>query len=110
MGVDWNTFWTLNPKKLLLISKGHKKRLMQQDQINWLNGQYMVSAVGVAVEHVLAGRKAVSKYIEKPILLQMDEEEQKKEKMKEVNLFFEKLKVMQENFELAKKEKDGMGS
>lgn len=34
----------------------------------WYMGMYVQNAVGVAVEHCLAGRKAKSKYMQKPIM------------------------------------------
>lgn len=37
-------------------------------------GDYLLSAVSVAVEHCLAGKKAKSKYLEKPILSKLQEE------------------------------------
>lgn len=41
----------------------------QRDNEMWMwFGTYGLSAVSVAVEHCLAGRKARSKYIEKPII------------------------------------------
>ena len=44
-------------------------KLRMQDEQMWLMGQYTLSAVSVAVEHCLAGRKAKSEYIKEPILL-----------------------------------------
>lgn len=41
----------------------------------WTMGMYVMNAVGTAVEHVFAGDKAQSKYIEKPLLQEHDEEE-----------------------------------
>lgn len=40
--------------------------------------QYTLSAVSVAIEHNLAGRKSRSKYLEKPILELAKEQEYKK--------------------------------
>lgn len=48
--------------------KGHREKIKEQDYLAWLFNQYTLSAVSVAVEHNLAGRKARSKYIEKPLL------------------------------------------
>lgn len=39
----------------------------------WRNGQYTLSAVLVAVEHCLAGKKAKSEYIKEPILKNVSE-------------------------------------
>ena len=67
-------------------------------------GTYGLSAVSVAVEHCLAGRKAKSKYIKKPINEQQgkdDSEMTEEEIKKQRELFVAKLKVMQSNYELS---------
>lgn len=46
-------------------------KMRMQDEQMWLMGQYTLSAVSVAVEHCLAGRKAKGKYIQEPILSNM---------------------------------------
>lgn len=58
----------MNPRIIKLHIKGHEEKLKEQDYMAWLQGQYTLSAVSVAVEHCLAGRKAKSLYIKKPIL------------------------------------------
>lgn len=39
-----------------------------RDEEAWLNGQYTLSAVSVAVEHCIAGKKAKSKYVDEPFM------------------------------------------
>lgn len=68
MGVSWNDFWVMNPRIIKAISRGYAKKIQQQDYLSWMNGQYTLSAVSVAVEHCLAGKKAKSKYIEEPFM------------------------------------------
>lgn len=46
-----------------------EKKQKDNDMWTWF-GTYGLSAVSVAVDHCLAGRKARSKYIEKPIIEQ----------------------------------------
>lgn len=49
--------------------KGYSEKIKQQDYLQFLWwGSYGTTAVTVAVEHCLAGRKAKSKFTEKPIL------------------------------------------
>lgn len=77
----------------------------QHDREMWMwFGSYGLSAVAVAVEHCLAGRKAHSKYIEKPITeqhsqnaSQMTEEELQRQR----ELFVAKLELMKTNFEIS---------
>ena len=56
---------------------------------SWV-GTYGLSAVTVAVEHCLNGRKAKTKYIEKPVqLFELSEEEKEREAEKERRKFIE---------------------
>lgn len=66
-------------------------------------GTYGLSAVSVAVEHCLAGRKAKSKYIEKPVLSEIQERNSNKilteeEKQAQLDKFVMSLKIMESNF------------
>lgn len=61
--IDWSSPTDLEP-----YSKSYNLQLQQQDYMSWLHNQYTLSAVLVAVEHCLAGKKAKSEYIKKPIL------------------------------------------
>lgn len=74
MGVSWNDFWRMNPRIIKAISKGYEQKIKQQDYLAWLFNQYTLSAVSVAVEHCLSGRKAKSKYIDKPIMQEIEQE------------------------------------
>ena len=47
MGVTWEQFWKLNPRKLDSIFAGYKATLKEDDYKNWLNGIYTQSAVFV---------------------------------------------------------------
>ncbi|MCD7724288.1 MAG: hypothetical protein LUI12_01825 [Clostridiales bacterium] len=87
--------------------EGNRLQEKKKDEDNWIFGMYVLSAVSVAVEHNLAGKKAKSKYIEKPIMQQMEELKAKEnlteeEKKNQIEQFFSRLMVMQSNFELEK--------
>lgn len=58
----------MNPHIIKLLMKGHEEKTKEQDYLAWIFNQYTLSAVSVAVEHCLAGRKAKSEYIKEPIL------------------------------------------
>lgn len=67
-----------------------------EDEKMWIMGQYTLSAVSVAVEHCLAGRKAKSKYIDKPILqnvLEKTKENGHKESKEEIAIFEMKQRI-----------------
>lgn len=68
--IDWSCPTDLDP-----YAKAYKSEKHMQDAEMWRMGLYIQSAVSVAVEHNLVGRKGTSKYIEKPILQDIEEKE-----------------------------------
>lgn len=76
-------------------------------------GTYGLSAVSVAVEHCLAGRKAKSKYIEKPVLAEMQKKNDmnreltEDEKQAQLDKFIMSLKIMESNFKAEHENKKG---
>lgn len=112
MGVSWKEFWTMNPRIIKLLIKGHQEKIKEQDYLAWLFNQYTLSAVSVAVEHCLAGQKARSKYIEKPIMQEIEEKQEQKsnkplseeEKKKQTERLFTSLRIMEANFNLNHKD------
>lgn len=86
----------MNPHIIKLHIKGHEEKIKEQDYLAWIFNQYTLSAASVAVEHCLAGRKAKSKYIEKPILQNMSEETKEneyKESQEEIAVFEMKQRI-----------------
>lgn len=83
------------PKELEPYDIAHKKQLEEQDLLQHLWwGSYGLSAVSVAVEHCLAGKKAKSKYIEKPTLFKEEVAENGyKESQEEVAVFEMKQRI-----------------
>lgn len=75
---EWE-FWHSNPAKIKTYEEAWK---MQENRRNelihaWV-GNYGVSALVYAVEHCLNGKKATSKYMDKPMqLFELTEEEKK---------------------------------
>lgn len=93
----------MNPHIIKLLLKGHEEKIKEQDYLAWIQGQYVLSAVSVAVEHCLAGRKARSKYIKKPILQELEEKNKpmtEEELQRQRELFVARLQAMKTNFEL----------
>lgn len=83
IGMSEVEFWHSNPAKIAVYEKAWK---MQEDRRNelihaWM-GNYGVSALVYAVEHVLNGKKAKSKYMDKPMQLFELTEKEKKQKEK----------------------------
>lgn len=103
----------MNPHIIKLHVKGEEEKMMRLDMINWMNGIYTQSAVGVAVEHCINGNKARSKYIEKPMLQEAEEKRKvesgelsEEEKKRQTEQFFLKLRIMGANHKLANKQGD----
>lgn len=80
MGISLEEFKHMTPKELGYCVKGERIKQKIKDEEMWRMGLYVQSAVSVAVEHNLAGRKAKSKYIEKPFLQSVSVFEEKAEK------------------------------
>lgn len=75
----------------------------------WTMGKYIFSAVQTATDHCLNGRKARSKYVEKPFM-QLAEEQRildEEQLQKQREAFVSKLLIMKSNFDLNHKKKDG---
>lgn len=100
--IDWSC-----PSDLEPYAKAYRLQMQQQDSQLYSMGIYALSAVSVAIEHNFAGSKAVSEYIKKPFLsdIQVEESKQITEEERiemERNKQYMILKIMQANFELSK--------
>lgn len=86
----------------------HRKKLEEQDYLQYLWwGNYGLSAMAVAVEHCLNGKKAKSKFIDKLVLQTIEERNKpmtEEELQRQRELFVAKLEVMKTNFELNHKD------
>lgn len=56
------------PKVLKEYDIAYDLKRKQRDEEMWFMGQYVFSAVATAIEHNLAGRKAKSEYLKKPVM------------------------------------------
>ena len=56
------------PKVLKEYDLAYDLTSKRRDEEMWFMGQYVYSAVATAVEHNLAGRKAKSEYLKKPVM------------------------------------------
>lgn len=89
-----------SPADMKPYLKAHREEIKEKDCLAWMSNQYTLSAVSVAIERCFAGKKAKSKYIEKPILQSMldnyglTEEEIIQKEIQEAILFEEKSMVM----------------
>lgn len=100
IGVPYETFWSLNPRKLKPFEEAYKLREQKKDEEMWRMGMYVCNAVAVAVEHNLAGNKAQSEYYKKPLLVMQKEENDENIKRLKVQQVFTQLEIMRINDEL----------
>lgn len=56
------------PKVLKEYDLAYDLTRKRRDEEMWFMGQYVYSAVATAVEHNLAGKKAKSEYLKKPVM------------------------------------------
>lgn len=107
MGVAYEHFMDSCPKELEPYVKAHNNKIMEEDYLQHLWwGNYGISALIVAIDRSLHGKKAKAKYIDKPILQEIEKMNQQlseDEIKKQRELFVAKLEIMKTNFELSKK-------
>lgn len=80
MGVPYDLFWRLNPRKLLPFAEAYRRKRQQHSDEMWLMGQYVASALDATVCNAmpLIKRKRKGKYFEEPIRVTPKTEEEKK--------------------------------
>ena len=79
-----------------------ERRSKEADIWTWC-GNYVASAVLVSVEHVLAGKKAQSKYIKEPLLKDVSTEMTQDDLQKEREAFVMRLRTMKANWDISHK-------
>lgn len=97
MGISYEEFKHMNPRKLEYVRDGYKQKIKQIDALNWMNGQYTMSAVAVAIEANFANNPK-GKYMKKPVIFAMETREEDLQKQREA--FLAGLLAMQANYEL----------
>ena len=81
------------PADLEPYAKAYELEQRHKDTMAWsVCGSYLLSAVGVAVEHCLAGRNARSEYINRP-LFRNDEINEYGESQEEIAVFEMKQRI-----------------
>lgn len=107
IGVCKSEFMDSCPVELAPYIKAHKMKIQEADRMAWsFCGNYVLSAMTVAIDHCLNGRKAKSEYIKKPVfdMNNTDDNLSEDEIQRQRELFVAKLMTMKANFELNKKE------
>ena len=68
MGVSYDLFMDLCPNELKAFENSKVIKIKELDQLVHVFGIYVESAVSVAVDRCLSGKKSKAKYIETPLL------------------------------------------
>lgn len=105
VGVPWELFWHLNPKKLQAFNEAHKLQIEEIDAMvhSWV-GAYGISAITTSIAKCFS-KNSKAEYIEKPIMADLTTEETKvrnaplteEEKRKQTEQLFMRLKIMGSN-------------
>lgn len=95
--IDWSC-----PSEMDVYIKAYQMEREEKDALvyAWI-GSYGISALTFAIEHCLAGRKAKAKYIDKPIMKDIQAESKtlsEEETQKAVDLFFAQEKARRVNW------------
>ena len=91
------------PADLEPYREAHNLEVREADSLAYaFCGNYVLTAVAVAVERNLAGKKSRSKFVDSPMLQEfgMSEEERKQ---KQIDLFVAKMEIMKMNFDANKR-------
>lgn len=110
--IPYSVFWHLTPKTLRAHHKAYSMKEKRMDEMIWAAcGNYVLSAVAVAVEGCLAGKKSKLKYVEKPLLHKTEQKTEQKtdfteeELQKQREMFVAMLNIKKANFELNHKKR-----
>lgn len=103
--IDWSCPTDMEP-----YLKAHEEELKEKDFLAWIQGQYFASALDSTVCNAVLWRKKGSKphkYIEKPILENINKEQTENnnqdELQKQRELFVARFEAMGANFRLSRK-------
>lgn len=106
IGVSYERFMYSCPKELEPFIETERLKMIRRDEDMYVMGVYTQRAVAVAIEHCLAGRKAKSKYFDKPLMADGFNEENGEANISEAELqkqreaFMAKLMLMKTNHDL----------
>lgn len=82
-------FWKSNPKIISIYGDAWKEEQNRQNTLaHMYTGNYILSALYTAIDGVINGRKAVAKYMSKPVqLFELTEEEKADAQATAINQF-----------------------
>lgn len=104
IGVTWEQFMDSCPKELEPYEKAYKNKIKEQDYLQYMWwGSYGVSALTVAIDKCIHGRKAKAEYVKEPIFEKLFENDGLTEEIYEKEL--KKALLAEEQWIIAGKQK-----
>ena len=112
MGVSYDEFWTLNPRKLSVIVDAYKLKRQVEDEKMWILGEYVFNACTLAIGNTLRKKGSKGKdyfeVVKEPFLKQIRENVDENnltdsEKKAKTELLFKNLEILAANHRLSKK-------
>ena len=105
MGIAYDEFWELTPRKLRVMVEGYTLRRQIEDERSWLLGGYVFQAVTTAMGNSFRKKNQKAKdyfeVVEEPFLKKLDKKDlSDDEKQKRLDALMASLHVMKDNFEL----------
>lgn len=106
LGIGYDEFWALNPRKLNVILEGFKLKRQMRDEEAWMLGGYVFQAVSISLGNAFRkkNQKAESYFevLDKPFLKNAEEGQEISEKTKQkyIDALMAGLHTMKNNFEL----------
>lgn len=93
VGVPYEVFWHLNPKKLESFYDAYKIKQKMRDEEAWANNIYTLRAFQVVMAQFgagLSGKRSTAQYFEKPLMGEVSRQREltEEEKQREVDKFF----------------------
>lgn len=107
MGISYEEFWSLTPRKINVIIEGYKLRRKVEDEKQWLLGGYMFEAVSIALGNAFRKKnqkqKSYFELVKKSFMSELSDKEMSEEDIqKKRELLMAQLRMKQANFELSK--------
>ncbi len=109
IGISYNEFWTLNPRKIKVIVEGYRLQRQVRDEEYWMLGGYIFDAVSLAMGNSFRKKgqkpKEYFETIKEPILKRETEKNSEVmselEKRQKTELLFKNLEIMAANHRLS---------
>lgn len=106
LGVSYDEFWTLNPRKIKVMMESYHLKRQIEDEKLWMLGEYVFDAVSIAIDNAFRKKGQKSKeyfeLVKEPITKRISEAKDENnlteaEKKAITEKFFRNLEIMAAN-------------